>query len=98
MPLSTYINYQRDFWFRWVFAIAPIAFIIIALPIGLTTRRGKAISFIVSLGIITLYYMLFIVSTSLGEKEYVPLSIIMWLPNFITIFAGSYLFFKMVKK
>ncbi|MDR1418112.1 MAG: LptF/LptG family permease [Endomicrobium sp.] len=97
-PLSAYINYQRDFWFRWVFAIAPIAFIIIALPIGLTTRRGKAISFMVSLGIIILYYMLFIVSTSLGEKEYAPLSIIIWLPNFATIFAGLYLFFKMAKK
>jgi lipopolysaccharide export LptBFGC system permease protein LptF len=98
MPLSTYINYQRDFWFRWVFAIAPIAFIIIALPIGLTTRRGKAISFMVSLGIIMLYYMLFIVSISLGEKEYVPLGIIIWLPNFVTILAGLYLSFKMVKK
>ncbi|MDR0676424.1 MAG: LptF/LptG family permease [Elusimicrobiota bacterium] len=99
MPFSEYVNYQRDFWLRWVFSIAPIAFIIIALPLGLNTnKRGKAMSFGVSLGIIILYYMLFIVATSLGEKEYVPLSIIMWLPNFVTILAGSCLFLKMVKK
>jgi lipopolysaccharide export system permease protein len=99
MPLSSYVSYQRDFWLRWVFAIAPIVFIIIALPIGLTTsKRGKAMSFVVSLGIIIIYYMLFILATSLGEKEYAPLGIIMWLPNFLTILVGSYLFFKMIKK
>lgn len=99
MPLSSYVSFQRDFWLRWVFAIAPIAFIIIALPIGLTSsKKGKAMGFGVSLGIITLYYMLFIVSTSLGEKEYFPLNIIMWLPNFVIILIGSYLFFKMVKR
>jgi LPS export ABC transporter permease LptF len=99
MPLSSYVNYQRDFWLRWVFAIAPIAFVIIALPIGLiSNKRGKVMGFGVSLGITMLYYMLFLISTSLGEKEYAPLSIIMWLPNFVTTLIGSYLFFKMVKK
>jgi lipopolysaccharide export LptBFGC system permease protein LptF len=100
MPLSSYVNLQRDFWLRWTFAIAPIAFVIIALPIVVLTnsKRVKAMGFVVSLGIITFYYMIFIVSTSLGEKEYVPLNIIMWLPNFVTILIGSYLFFKMVKR
>jgi lipopolysaccharide export LptBFGC system permease protein LptF len=99
MPVSSYVKFQRDFWLRWTFAIAPITFIIIALPLGLrSNKRSKAMGFGVSLGIIILYYMLFILSTSLGEKEYISLSIIMWLPNFVTILIGSYLFFKMVKR
>lgn len=97
-PLSAYISYKRDYWFRWVFAIAPIAFVIIALPLGLTNKRGKAISFMVSLGIILFYYMLFIASVSLGEKNYIPIDIIIWLPNFVTMLIGSYMLIKMAKK
>jgi lipopolysaccharide export system permease protein len=94
-----FMPYLRDYWIRWIFAVAPIAFIIIALPIGIRTGKGgKALGFGLSLGIVIIYYTLFIISINLGEKEYVPLGIIIWMPNLVIGTVGIYLFIKMVKK
>jgi lipopolysaccharide export system permease protein len=91
--------YLRDYWIRWIFAVAPIVFIIIALPIGIRTGKGgKALGFGLSLGIVIIYYTLFVISINLGEKEYVPLGIIIWMPNLVIGAVGLYLFGKMVKK
>ncbi|MDR2811943.1 MAG: LptF/LptG family permease [Endomicrobium sp.] len=94
-----FMPYLRDYWIRWIFAVTPIVFIIIALPIGIRTGKGgKALGFGLSLGIVIIYYTLFVISINLGEKEYVPLGIIIWLPNLAIGGAGLYLFKKMIKK
>jgi lipopolysaccharide export system permease protein len=96
-----FMPYLRDYWIRWIFAVTPIVFIIIALPIGIgirTDKGSKALGFGLSLGIVIIYYILFVISINLGEKEYVPLGIIIWLPNFAIGGVGLYLFGKMVKK
>ncbi|MDR2818366.1 MAG: LptF/LptG family permease [Endomicrobium sp.] len=94
-----FMPYLRDYWIRWIFAVAPIVFIIIALPIGIRTGKGgKALGFGLSLGIVIIYYTLFVISINLGEKEYVPLGIIIWMPNLVIGAVGLYLFGKMVKK
>ncbi|MDR1663093.1 MAG: LptF/LptG family permease [Endomicrobium sp.] len=94
-----FMIYLRNYWIRWIFAITPIIFIVMALPIGICiSKDGKALSFSLSLGIVIIYYTLFAISISLGEKEYIPLGIIIWLPNLIIGSVGLYLFVKMVKK
>ena len=94
-----FMPYLRDYWIRWIFAVAPIVFIIIALPIGMrTSKGGKALGFGLSLGIVIIYYTLLVISINLGEKEYIPMGIIIWLPNLAIGTAGIYLFRKMVKK
>ncbi|MDR2351269.1 MAG: LptF/LptG family permease [Endomicrobium sp.] len=94
-----FMPYLWDYWIRWIFAVAPIVFIIIALPIGTHTGKdSKALGFGLSLGILIIYYTLFVISINLGEKEYVPLGIIVWLPNLVIGGVGLYLFGKMVKK
>jgi lipopolysaccharide export system permease protein len=94
-----FIPYLRDYWIRWIFAIAPIVFIIIALPIGVhISRGGKALGFGLSLGIVIIYYTLFVISINLGEKKCLPLGVIIWLPNLVIGTVGIYLFRKMVKK
>ncbi|MDR1122951.1 MAG: LptF/LptG family permease [Endomicrobium sp.] len=91
--------YLLDYWIRWIFAVAPIVFIIVALPVGVRTNRGgKALGFGLSLGIVIIYYTLFVISINLGEKKYLPLGIIIWLPNLVIGTVGIYLFRKMVKK
>jgi lipopolysaccharide export LptBFGC system permease protein LptF len=94
-----YTAYEIEFWVRWIFALAPISFILIALPIGIMSGKGgKTIGFGMSLGVILAYYMLLIVSMNLAERNYAPAFIIMWLPNAATAAAGLYLCSKMVKR
>jgi lipopolysaccharide export LptBFGC system permease protein LptF len=95
----SYVKCEQEFWLRWVFALAPISFIIVALPIGmLTGKGGKTIGFGMSLGVILIYYMLLMLSITLSEKNYVPASLMFWVPNVIVTMTGFYLFTKMVKK
>jgi lipopolysaccharide export system permease protein len=94
-----FMPYLLDYWMRWVLALAPIVFIIIALPIGIKTGKGgKALGFVLSLGIVVIYYTLLVLAIELGEKEYVPMGFILWVPNLVIGLTGIYLFIKMVKK
>jgi lipopolysaccharide export system permease protein len=91
------LPYERDLWFRWAVSFAPLAFVIIALPMGIMMGRGgKVTSWVISIGVTAIYYALLIISYSLCEK--ISPKIIMWLPNFVIATAGIYLFIKMVKK
>ena len=91
--------YEIEFWMRWIFALAPISFVLIALPIGIMSGKGgKTIGFGLSLGVILLYYMLLLISMNLAERNYAPAFLIMWLPNAATAGAGLFLCSKMVKK
>jgi lipopolysaccharide export LptBFGC system permease protein LptF len=90
---------ETEFWIRWIYALAPIAFVLIALPIGIMAGKGgKAIGFGMSLCIILVYYTLLILALNLSEKEYVPANLIIWLPNVVVATSGICLFIKMVKK
>jgi lipopolysaccharide export LptBFGC system permease protein LptF len=94
-----FITYERDFWIRWIFAFAPLAFVSVALPMGIMFGKGgKAMGFVVSLGVLLVYYTLLILTMYLSEKKYIPLIIIMWIPNFVVTTAGFCLFIKMIKK
>ncbi|MCL2390262.1 MAG: LptF/LptG family permease [Endomicrobia bacterium] len=91
--------YENEFWMRWIFATAPIAFVLIALPIGIMAGKGgKTIGFGMSLGVILFYYMLLIIAMNLGERGYAPAWFIMWAPNLAVSACGLYLFTKMVKR
>jgi lipopolysaccharide export system permease protein len=90
---------EIEFWIRWIYALSPIAFVLVALPIGIMAGKGgKTISFGMGLGIILVYYTLLILALTLSEKKYAPANIIMWLPNVTVTVAGICLFIKMVKK
>jgi lipopolysaccharide export LptBFGC system permease protein LptF len=91
--------YEIEFWMRWVFAIAPIAFVLIALPIGIMAGKGgKTIGFGMSLGVIFFYYMFLVIAMNLGERGHAPVWLIMWMPNAAVSVCGLYLFTKMVKR
>jgi lipopolysaccharide export system permease protein len=94
-----FIAYERNFWIRWIFAFAPLSFASVALPIGIMLgKSGKAMGFVISLGVLLVYYTLFIFAIYLSEKGYVSSSIIMWVPNFVITTIGFWLFIKMIKK
>ncbi|MDR2191724.1 MAG: LptF/LptG family permease [Endomicrobium sp.] len=94
-----YSAYEIEFWMRWIFALAPISFILIALPVGIMSGKGgKTIGFAMSLGVILFYYMLLIISMNLAERAYAPAFLIMWLPNAATTGIGLFLCVKMVKR
>ncbi len=92
-------NLTNEYWLRWTVAVAPIIFVLIAIPVGIMAGKGgKAIGFGMSLGVIFIYYLLLVISLNVGEKGYAPSWCIMWLPDFVLLIVGILLFRKMLKK
>lgn len=76
---------------KFAIPFACIAFGIVALPLGITNRRGgKSGGFSVSLGIILAYYVLLNTTEDLARSGQWPGSII-WLPNALLIILGIWL-------
>jgi lipopolysaccharide export system permease protein len=94
-----YGNYAVEFWTRLLFATAPIAFALLAVPLGIMSGKGgKAIGFGISIFVIVLYYMLLISAMHISEKNYSYAGFIMWFPNIFISLCGTILFAKMVKR
>jgi LPS export ABC transporter permease LptF/LPS export ABC transporter permease LptG len=68
---------------------ACIAFGIIALPLGITNRRGGRSSGVtLSIGIILVYYILLTNGEDMARQGTLPPSLAMWLPNIVLLVAG----------
>lgn len=71
---------------------ACIAFGIIALPLGITNRRGGRSSGVsVSIGIILLYYILLSNGEELARSGNVPVWLGIWFPNALLVVCGALL-------
>jgi lipopolysaccharide export system permease protein len=96
---TAYSSFAIEFWTRFLFALAPIAFALLAIPIGIMSGKGgKAIGFGISLAVLVVYYGLLIIAMHVCEKNFIYTAYIMWLPNIFVSLIGIYLFTKMVKR
>jgi lipopolysaccharide export LptBFGC system permease protein LptF len=88
-----------EFWTRLLFATAPIAFVFMALPLGIMSGKGgKALGFAFTLAVVAAYYALLVISMNSAEKNYQYAGFIMWLPNVFMLGGGLFLFKRMTKK
>lgn len=84
---------------KFALPFACLALGFLALPLGISTRRGgKTSGFIVSLGIIFLYYVLITTARNLILKEVISPMTGMWLPNLFLMVAGGYFFVRAGKE
>ena len=71
---------------------ACLAFGIVALPLGITNRRGgKSSGFTLSIGVILLYYLLLSNGEEMARSGSLPAWLAMWLPNLILVALGLFL-------
>jgi len=71
------------------FSFAPLVFAFIGLPAAIITRRGEAvISFSVSMGVVAVYYILFVFGRTVAVFGYLPAWLALWLPNVILVAVG----------
>jgi len=96
----------RDLRSHWVeihkkFALPFVCFIfvLVGLPLGVTTRKGGRTSgFTISIAIILLYYILITAGEKLAMDGKVSPFLGMWGPNILLLLAGAYLFLKSLRE
>ena len=80
-------------------ALSSLAFLLIGVPLGITTRRSdKSVSFGISLALVTLYWVLLIAGKALAEKGVAPPFICLQFANLVVGGTGLFLFLRMVKR
>ncbi len=83
------INLQKEFHRKFSLPFASIALGFLALSLGISTKKGgKAGGFIVSLGIIFIYYTSFTTLQNLILKKIISPFTGMWFPNFFLLLTG----------
>ena len=91
-PLSTEIHNKV------ALAFSGLAFLLIGIPLGVTTRRNeKSISFGISLGLMTLYWVLLIGGKALAQRGLAPPFLALQVSNVVIASIGIFLFMKLVK-
>ena len=83
-------QYEIEFYKKFSLPFGCFAFVILAFPLGLFSRRsGRSVGFGVGLFVSVLYWgMLFVGHTMLGLKMNFSPFLSMWFPNFIILITG----------
>jgi lipopolysaccharide export system permease protein len=79
-------------------SFSSIAFLLIGIPLGITTRRSeKSVSFGISLVLLILYWIVFIGGKTLAQKGLAPPFVALQFSNFLVGGIGVYLFTRLVR-
>jgi len=74
---------------KYSIPFACIVFVLLGVPLGLSTRKGSAgMALGVSLLVILLYYLFLIAGEHLADRRMMPPFLSMWLPNIVLTAAG----------
>ena len=69
---------------RVSFSIACFTFILLAIPLAITTGRGEtSVGFILGVAIVVVYYLMIAFATSLQDNPHAYPDLIIWIPNII---------------
>ena len=79
-------------------SLATAVFVLVGLPVAIISRRGEAVvSFSVSMGVVGIYYGLFVWGRTMAINGYLPSWIALWLPNVLLIVISIFLTKKIVQ-
>ena len=88
------IRLEREFHKKFSLPFACLALGFLALSLGISTKKGGKVSgFIISLGIIFIYYTTITTFQNLVLKKIVSPFIGMWAPNLFLLFSGLVLYY-----
>ncbi len=80
------------------FSFATVVFVLIGLPVAVISRRGEAlVSFSFSMGVVAIYYVLFVWGRMMAINGYLPVWLALWLPNYILLAVSAFLVRRMVQ-
>ncbi len=84
---------------RYSFSLACLTFALIGIPLGITAqRRETTAGFVLSLVTALAYYFFILLADMFNEKPSVYPHLLMWLPNFLFLGLGGWMFYKLSKK
>lgn len=88
--------YQIELQKRFAFPAACLVLMLVGVPLGLSSRRGgKGAGFVLTIGLVFIYYFLSSTGTALARQNKLPVVIGVWLVNIIFAVCGAVLLRQM---
>jgi len=85
-------RYQVSYYKKFSLAFACLVFVIIGAPLGYLFKRGGIAGILAGVFLFSSYYILVIAGEEFADRRNFPAFWGMWLPNFILLGCGIYLF------
>ncbi len=77
---------------KFAVPFACLLFVFIGVPLGFRIRKGTmGVSLVLSVVFAVIYYLLIVAAEGLGNRNYLPPMLAMWLPNLLLSPLGAYL-------
>lgn len=84
---------------RFSFSLASLAFGLIGVPLAITAqRRETSIGFLLSLIVAFVYFLFIIIADSFKNSPKAHPELLVWIPNFVFIGLGLYMFYKLSRR
>lgn len=84
---------------KYAMAFSSFAFLLIGIPLGITTRRSeKSVNFGIALALMTLYWVLLLAGKGIAQKGLLPPFIALQISNFVIGGLGLVLFTRLSRK
>ena len=85
-------RYQVSYYKKFSLAFACLVFIVIGAPLGYLFKRGGIAGILAGVFLFSSYYILVIAGEEFADRRNFPAFWGMWLPNFLLLACGVYLF------
>ena len=89
-------GYQIELQKRFSYPVACLVLMLVAVPLGVTSRRGgKSSAWVFTILLVCLYYSLSLFGTALGKQNWISAFVAVWLANILFAAGGLFLLWQM---
>jgi lipopolysaccharide export system permease protein len=89
-------KFEIEFHKRWILTVLPFLMSFLGAVFGFTTnhRGSKGSGFVVCIGLIVAYWILFVIAESSAAQAKIPVAYVMWFPNLFFLLVGLFAFHR----
>ena len=89
-------RFQIELHKRFAYPAACVVLMLVAVPLGVTSRRGgKSSAWVFTILLVVLYYSLSLIGIALGRQNWIPTFLAVWSANILFTFFGTFLLWQM---
>jgi LPS export ABC transporter permease LptG/LPS export ABC transporter permease LptF len=89
-------RYQIEMHKRLAYPVACLVLMLVAVPLGVTSRRGgKSSAWVATLALVVVYYSLSLIGVALGKQNWISAFFAVWMANLLFAAGGIFLVWQM---
>ena len=89
-------RFQIELHKRFAYPAACLVLMLVAVPLGVTSRRGgKSTAWVASLALVIVYYSLSLIGIALGRQDWISAFLAVWMANILFAAGGIFLLWQM---